>query len=343
MRTAKPVIASVLAAVLALLFLGIAPAQAAPGETPSPTGPLVDSLAPDHAGLGVTVPEAAGAALATIQARVADYVATHGTGYSFADYVDPATGQVVLETDAPASLVAALTDLTGTATAEAAAAARQTLLRRVVTSDSVNRRDDAPPFRGGGGTTDGQFICSSGFAVRTTTGVVRMTTAGHCFANGTAVRTESGNRAYGTVSGRRLDSITHDRKDMELIGGRTYAGRIFTGGVVSNTSIPVVSAGTAVVGAGNYCHSGRTTGERCGHTVTSTNAQVCTESGCKQPVISYRGGVLQQGGDSGAPFYTKNSRGAFVRGHVIAGNSVTGYIEPWTVLRSTYNVTIVTG
>ena len=86
---------------------------------------------------------------------------------------------------------------------------------------------------------------------------------------------------------------------MELLSGSSYAGRIFTGGVTSTTSIPVVSAGSASVGYNNYCHSGRTTGENCGHTAVSTNAQVCTQTGCKSPVIAFTGGVLSQGGDSG--------------------------------------------
>jgi hypothetical protein len=107
----------------------------------------------------------------------------------------------------------------------------------------------------------------------------------------------------------------------------------------------VHGAGGAVVGFNNYCHSGRTTGERCGHTVRSTTAQVCTETGCKSPVISYTGGVIQQGGDSGGAFYALSGDGTsvFIRGHVIAGSSTTGFVEPWTVTQPTYNVSIVTG
>jgi hypothetical protein len=130
---------------------------------------------------------------------------------------------------------------------------------------------------------------------------------------------------------------------MELMYGSSYAGRIFTGGVTSTSSIPVVSAGSAYVGYNNYCHSGRTTGENCGHTATSTNAQVCTQTGCKFPVIAFTGGTLSQGGDSGSPFYAKDYRGAFIRGHVIAGSSSTAYAETWNKVASTYGVSIVTG
>jgi hypothetical protein len=172
-----------------------------------------------------------------------------------------------------------------------------------------------------------------------------MTTAGHCFANGTSVRTESLAQVYGTVSGRRLASLTSDGKDMELIGGRSYAGRVFTGGVTSTTSIPVVSAGSASVGFTDYCVSGRTTGETCGHTATATNAQVCTGTGCKSPVIRFTGGTLPRAGDSGAPFYAKNTSGAFIRGHFIAfsNDGTVAWAETWNKVASTYGVSIVTG
>jgi hypothetical protein len=47
------------------------------------------------------------------------------------------------------------------------------------------------------------------------------------------------------------------------------------------------------------------------------------------------GDTITQGGDSGGTFYAKDSSGAWIRGHVIAGNSTTGYVEPWTVVAPT--------
>ena len=109
-------------------------------------------------------------------------------------------------------------------------------------------------------------ICSAGYAVRNAAGAVFSVTAGHCFANGANASTESVARSYGIVSGRRLPTVTGHAKDMELMGGRTYAGRVYTGGVFSTTSRGVADAGAAYEGYSNYCHSGRTTGENCGHT-----------------------------------------------------------------------------
>ena len=169
-------------------------------------------------------------------------------------------------------------------------------------------------------------------------------TAGHCFANGANALVESGLRSYGTVSGRRLPTVTGHPMDMELLGGQSYAGRVYTGGVVSTSSRPVVAAGAASAGYTNYCHSGRTTGENCGHTASSTNAQVCTASGCKSPVIAFTGGTMIQGGDSGGAFYALDgSGGAWIRGNVIATNGTTGWAQPFTTVASQYGVSIVTG
>ncbi|MFD8968913.1 hypothetical protein ACFV0C_28660 [Streptomyces sp. NPDC059568] len=347
-KTKKKLFGALGAAIAVLAVLGAGPAQGAPGgekdkEPVRTTAPKGDSLAPDHTADTDTVAPspAVTSALATIQKRIADHVAAHGTTYTFASYVDPATGRIVLETDAPAGLVSELTDLSGAGAAQSQAADRLQL-RPATTTDTFDRRNDTPPFYGGGGIAAEGFLCSSGYAVQRS-GVRFITTAGHCFNNGTTVVTESGANTYGTVSDRRLPPVTGDAADMELIGGQSYAGRVFTGGVTSSTSIPVVSAGGAVVGFNNYCHSGRTTGEQCGHTATSTTAQVCTATGCKSPVIAYTGGTLQQGGDSGGAFYAKDNSGAYIRGHVIAGNNTTGYIQPWTVVTAMLGVAIVTG
>ncbi len=339
-------VGTLLAATAAVAFLSAGPAHAAPGGDKPPVGGSAakdDSLAPDRAaGAHVSSPDTT-AALAAIQARIARYVDMHGTGYTFGSYVDPATGKIVVDTDAPASVVSPLTDLAGAPTGQRQAAS-QAQVHHASVSDTFNRRDDSPAFWGGAGLSSGGFLCSAGYAVKNSVGTVFMTTAGHCFANGATVLTESGANTFGTVSNRHLPAITNDAKDMELIGGQSYAGRVYTGGVFSTSSAPVVAAGSAVVGFSDYCHSGRTTGENCGHTATSITAQVCTQTGCKSPVIAFTGGNLSQGGDSGGTFYAKDaSGGIWIRGNVIAGDGSTSYAEPWTVVSSTLGVSIVTG
>lgn len=329
------------AAAVATLSAGNGAAQAASpkGET---TNAQADPAFLDKeraAGSGVVSTPASRAALAKIQGRIAAHVAKKGTKYTFGTYSDPATGDVVVDTDAPDSLVAALTDLK----ADKSLASVKVKTRKSKIKDAWHRRDDIPAYYGGGGLLASGSLCSAGYAVRNWWGTRFMVTAGHCYANGTNVNTESNLRRVGVVSGRALASLGSGPVDMELLGGESYAGRVFTGGVFSTTSIPVVSAGNAVVGYSNYCHSGRTTGEQCGHTATSVTAQVCTQTGCKSPVIAYTGGTIQQGGDSGGAFYAKDSSGAWIRGHVIASSSTVGYVEKWDKVASRYGVSIVTG
>lgn len=333
LRKKRTLVAAAVAATAALTMAAAVPAQAA--------APAGDNLAPDRNVTVAPASAAAATALATIQDHIAQYVATHGTTYSFGSYLDATTGRIVLDTDAPADLVRKLTDLSGRATTAQQRAANRIQVRRATITDAWHRRDDIPAFYGGGGIRSGS-ICSSGFPVQNSAGTRFMVTAGHCYPNGATVLTESSNYTYGTVSNRRLASATGHSMDVELIGGKSYAAQIFTGGTTSTTSIPVVSAGQASVGYQNYCHSGRTTGEQCGHTATSITGQVCTGTGCKSPVIVYTGGTIQQSGDSGGPFYAQNSSGAYIRGHVIASSSTTGYVQPWIVISSELNVSVVT-
>jgi hypothetical protein len=344
MRNPKKSLVALIATAAAVTALGAGggAAQAAPPVKPESAPAQADPnfLAKENAASkGVVSTAASRAALAKVQGRIAAYVAKNGTKYTFGTYADPTTGDVVVDTNAPDSLVTALTSLK----ADKGLAGVKVQARKNKTTDVWHRRDDIPAYYGGGGLLASGALCSTGYAVKTWWGGRFMVTAGHCYANGTSVNTESNLRQVGTVSNRALASLGSGPVDMELLSGQSYAGRVFTGGVFSTTSIPVVAAGNAVVGYSNYCHSGRTTGEQCGHTATSVTAQVCTQTGCKSPVIAYTGGTIQQGGDSGGSFYAKDASGAWIRGHVIASSSTVGYVEKWDKVASRYGVSIVTG
>jgi hypothetical protein len=341
----KTTILGVTAAAVSALVAISGPAQAGP---PGDNGKEKDKGAlsqpaphanrPDHA-TGKATNDATQDALSKIQSRIRNYVAKHGTKYTFGTYADATTGQIVVDTNAPDNVVTSLTS----DTSQKGAASTRVKVNKKRLSDQFQRRDDTPAFYGGGGLLASNALCSAGYAVTNSSGNRWMVSAGHCYAIGTRVNTESNLRYFGTVTNRALASLGQAGLDMELLNGQSYAGRIFTGGVTSSTSIPVVSAGSASVGYNNYCHSGRTTGENCGHTAVSTSAQVCTATGCKSPVIAFTGGVLSQGGDSGSPFYAKDSSGAWIRGHVIAGNGSTSYAETWNKVAARYGVSIVTG
>ena len=111
------------------------------------------------------------AAAAAVQARVVNFVRTNGTQHSFATYADPLTGKVVLETDAPSTVVSSLVGLE----------AGVVEVRTTKVSDIFNRRDDIAPFWGGAGIrVAGGGTCSSGYTVRNSAGTRFMITAGHC-------------------------------------------------------------------------------------------------------------------------------------------------------------------
>ena len=297
--------------------------------------------APDRADRGRSAaPPAATQALEAMQRKIERLAARAGNDSTYASYVDATSGQIVLVTDASEDEVEEIKDLPDAAQRGEAQKAK---VVKATTEDVWNRRDDIPSFYGGGGIAAGGGICSSGYAARKASGAIVSVTAGHCWANGTAVTTESGAQAYGTVSDRRLPTATGHAMDVELVGGKSYSGRIFTGGITSATSIPVVAAGGATAGYSNYCHSGRTTGQSCGHTASSVTGQVCTSSGCKSPVIVFTGGNMIQPGDSGGTFYATDGASAWIRGNTIASGGGTGYAQPWTTIASALGLTIVTG
>jgi hypothetical protein len=333
-RLKSTILISVVAAATAVA-LGAGPAQAA--GKPDTNGKLGDQrpVAADVAAgkASLAVSPAISQASAAIQSRIVDYVRTNGTKYTFGAYADALTGKIVVETDAPSEVVSSLVGTNVNAS--------MVEVRKQTATDDFSRRDDVPSFWGGSGITFAAPTghCSSGYTVQNGAGTRFLVTAGHCFANGATAVTELGGRTVGVASGNGLPS-----QDMVLLGGQSYSPFIFVGGVDSSTGHHVASAANPIVGFNNYCHSGRTTGEHCGHTVSSITGTVCTSSGCKSPVIVYSGGTLPQGGDSGAPFYalSVSADDKHIRGHHIASGGTTRYAEMWSRVQARFGVSIVT-
>ena len=183
----------------------------------------------------------------------------------------------------------------------------------------------------------------AGFTVRKPSGARLITTAAHCYGVGATVRTPTSTFVGSVTQRGTLGSIFFwDNRDVELIGGSSYAPRVYTGGVFSTSSRGVVGAGDPVAGFRGYCSSGQTSGEQCNQKVESTQAIVCTQTGCKWPVIEYTGGPARPG-DSGGSFYLPSgSTQAHARGAVIAGDGTTSYAEKWSRMSSSMGVSIAT-
>ena len=270
----------------------------------------------------------------TLQDRIARRAwSPAAKNYNYASWLDLKTGKLVLQTNAPRSVTAELSKgYTGVIEQQDGAI-----------RDSFSRRADTSPFWGGSSIKSGGSVCSSGFIVQRG-GQRFMVTAGHCFAVGANATTTDGNLSVGNVTQRGpflpwpLQSF-----DMELIAGASYGSSIFVGGTNSSTGRRVNGAGDPVVGFTQYCRSGQTSGEQCGQTVQSVNAQVCTQTGCKSPVISYSG-QLSNNGDSGGPFYvyTGDGNAVHARGMHIAAGSTTMFAEKWSRISSHLGVSIVT-
>lgn len=321
-------------------FAEMGPRPTAHGDEPEPP----DGHKPEPPDGHKPVPPAARAALAKLVDRIGDYVAESGTTYTFGGYLDEATGRIVLGTDAPENVLSQLTDFSGEPESEVQAIRNMQVLRG--TLDMNSRQADEPPFKGGAAIDyplpRGLPFCSAGYTVQDEAEQRFMVTAGHCYEEDLTVFTPGA--VLGTVSDRRPSL------DAELIGGESYAGQIFTGGVDSDTTIPVFGAVDAeALTLEDYCVSGAITGESCGHTVLSNLGFGCNgfTGGCLFGLTAYAGGRLPVGGDSGAPFYSKVSGGAFIHGHHssrlnLANVAPVGLAVPWTKVSDAYGVDIVT-
>lgn len=248
--------------------------------------------------------------------------------YGFGSYFDLARDVMVIETDAPAEVVA---DLTRGFTGK--------VEHRYGTVRRDTRQSDPPPFWGGASITDGGGICSSGFVVRNGAGTRFMVTAGHCFLAGAAVRSTGGGFAMGTVVNR----APFPAWDMELLGGASYGTFVYRGDL-NGVGIHVVAAADPVVNFLGYCRSGQTTAENCNQRTTSLTAQLCDASGCTNDMISYNNGGLSAGGDSGAPYYiySVDNASVHIRGIHIGRIGSTMYAEKWSKISARFGVSIQT-
>jgi hypothetical protein len=176
----------------------------------------------------------------------------------------------------------------------------------------VGRVGDTAPFSGGDAIYGGYYYaqCSSGFAVKSSTGSPEMLTAGHC-SIGTWYTTSLGSPTLGTVNHQYFNNANGD--DFETIAVSSVLGRVWAN---AGSTHPVNGRVIPAVG-GTMAFDGSVTGEVTGNIVSEVNAD---EYGIYDPftggsydaynlVIAYSptNSQICIGGDSGGPAYQRES------------------------------------
>jgi hypothetical protein len=217
---------------------------------------------------------------------------------------------------------------------------------------TYSRYSDTAPFYGGDELYLGGGFCTGGLAVHDGSSSY-MVTAAHCFGMGNHVYSPGNDLEIGQVV-RWLDFI-HASSDLELLGNKSYAGKIYVGDLDSSTHVSIKSAANPANGQFLYCFSGVTSLVNCNYEVVNQDETVCFDDqdghllGCADHVMQFRnaaGNAAPQDGDSGAPFYLPCTGGACARGIVTGQGCFSGvcfgYGFRWGTLSSELGVSITT-
>jgi hypothetical protein len=252
--------------------------------------------------------------------------------YSFA--LDLRTGFVDVTSEAPRETFADV---------EAAFPGRIAFTPGVIESTAEGSwSNDIPPHWGGAWIqpNSGQpgLLCTSGWAMKTASGVRRMVTAGHCFPNGAGTN-------MGTA-GRGSDA--YPGIDVARVSGKTYQGYIYADG--ANGERRVNDGNNPVLGS-SYCITGRSSGFKCGFVAQQSGITACyNPEGCTYNLYGARtsDNRVFQKGDSGGPFFIKGgSLTVGIRGINVARQSDifgnwTSLVQGYHTIADFYVSTIVT-
>jgi V8-like Glu-specific endopeptidase len=208
--------------------------------------------------------------------------------------------------------------------------------------------------------------CTTAFVVRSITShALGMLTAGHCvttLSGGPEYEVHQTERLSGddTEPGDLLGVVTGsaytvgdsgDSAFIQLAPGISGQPMVFSGGMLSRTSIPVV--GVAHVKAGEkVCYSGAATGEHCGFTVVGWPQTVAFGSSRAHAKISIGNEWRATGtdctsrkGDSGSPVYIRRGGVAYAVGILSGGqekaNSCPFYFTPVTLALQSLGLRLV--
>ncbi|MFF7843182.1 hypothetical protein ACFZC6_30970 [Streptomyces ossamyceticus] len=194
------------------------------------------------------------------------------------------------------------------------------------------RFNDYAPFYGGGAIkkqgSGNTHDCTAGFTIRhKPDGQKRMVTAAHCFFWNDTITTGDG-KNFGNVTS------VHQWLDAEAMTGQNYTGRIYAGGYKeSETTRWVGGYSNWFYWGRQFCVSGATTFNHCGHPVSYSTYGSCYiwhgTKYCVDPADQFlidRGGNNNCGcgkftapGDSGAPVHEEGQAGDSVIGGMHRG------------------------
>ena len=175
-----------------------------------------------------------------------------------------------------------------------------------------DRQNDITPYWGGARWDNLSLggYCSTGFAVDFF-GQRKMLSAGHCGNNGNIARIGAPGQPNTTLS---LDVNPRDTLMIDRPAGRNFDGRIYSGGIYSNTSRDVVFNSPAIDYVGNWiCTGGARTGEHCNAQVTLVDTTVLGITPLTYAVAGVNTCIAAPG-DSGGPAYSFGTSLATVRG-----------------------------
>ncbi|OIJ98823.1 hypothetical protein BIV25_12405 [Streptomyces sp. MUSC 14] len=204
---------------------------------------------------------------------------------------------------------------------------RTTVAYQPLSVDLSSRQEDGSPWQGGAAVRNpGGGICSSSFAVKTSTGQYEMSTAYHCDGRGGTWHTYRGGRLIGTTdTAQRLAS--DDALGISLPSGRS-AGRLYDGPASETDGYSKPVSGWGHNNVGDYvCTDGANSGVHCGVQIAKTDIGVTGENGVYRPAtdLAYatsrtRDGIAAVNGDSGGPVFAgvNNSTADEARGVITA-------------------------
>ncbi|MFD9072059.1 S1 family peptidase [Streptomyces lasiicapitis] len=279
------------------------------------------------------------AAIDEVDRRIrAEAKGSKAAGHVFGSAFDLVRDVMVVTTNAPQDVVRSLS-----------AGLPIAVEHRYGTGGRNSRQHDSIPFRGGAAVTVGSSAagCSSGFTVKGAEDDLYLLTAGHC---GLVPGAPPGRPVSNTGSGAYMGGFYnwyYPTRDIALIANLDSAG--FYGpyiyvGDATGTAKRVSGAQDPVVGRSNYCQSGVSTFEHCGHRVVNTTGQLCSYGGCTKDLVTYDKGTQPAPGDSGAPFFTYNSdrSSVIVHGIHVGRSGSLFFAEKWSLIASSQGVSIVT-